>query len=287
MNTYSLTTSKALRALLMLPVILAFQSNPALAQSKPTAAPAAMTTLDVCHDETSGKWRYSGVVAMSGKSLEGTIASVQYWIQNQTSAAGYVDKFQAARLENGVLAAVDNATLTRFSIDAEPLSLGTVQNTARIALIDPLLPAQAPVRLEASHPVTEAVCGCGAPKGCVRTQGYWGNKPDVVWPAPYSRNATFFSSGLTWQQIMDTPPAGGNAYIILAHQYIAAVLNRAAGASAPSSLQTIINNATAWFAGGTTLATCSASECATQKNWASILDTYNNGQYPGAPKSCD
>lgn len=91
MNTYSLTTSKALRALLMLPVILAFQSNPALAQSKPPAAPAAMTTLDVCHDETSGKWRYSGVVAMSGKSLEGTIASVQYWIQNQTSAAGYVD----------------------------------------------------------------------------------------------------------------------------------------------------------------------------------------------------
>ncbi len=287
MKPLGLTISKPLHVLFMLPIILALQVHHVQAQPAIKAAPAAMTTLDVCHDETTGKWRYSGVVAMAGKSLEGTIAHVDFWIQNQTSAAGYVDKFKAGRIEDGTLTTVENQSLSRFTIDAEPLSIGTLRNTAKIALIDPLSPTSAPGRLEASHPVTEAVCGCSAPKGCVRTQGYWGNKPDVVWPAPYQRTAMFFSSGLTWQQILDAPPAGGNAYLILAHQYIAAVLNRASGASAPSSLQTVINNATAWFGSGTTLTTCGGPACATQKNWAAILDTYNNGQYPGAPKACD
>ena len=35
--------------------------------------------------------------------------------------------------------------------------------------------------------------------GCTYTQGYWGNKPGVVWPDPYSRDAVFFLSGQTWQ----------------------------------------------------------------------------------------
>lgn len=96
----------------------------------------------------------------------------------------------------------------------------------------------------------------------------------------------FFSSGLTWQQILETPPKGGNAYLILAHQYIAAVLNRASGASAPSSLRTIINQSTTWFSSDTNVDSCSGSDCETQKNWAALLDTYNNGLYPGAPAHC-
>ena len=96
----------------------------------------------------------------------------------------------------------------------------------------------------------------------------------------------FFSSGLTWQQILETPPAGGNAYLILAHQYIAARLNRASGASAPAGVQTVLHHATTFFSGGTTLDSCGGSACGTQKTWAGILDTYNNGQYPGAPAHC-
>jgi hypothetical protein len=37
--------------------------------------------------------------------------------------------------------------------------------------------------------------------------------------------AWFFETGLTWSQVLDTEPKGGNAYFILAHQYIAAYLN--------------------------------------------------------------
>lgn len=129
-----------------------------------------------------------------------------------------------------------------------------------------------------------ADCTC-PPKGCVRTQGYWGNKPGVVWPKGYSRDAQFFRSGLTWQEVLDSP-VRGDAYFILAHQYIAAVLNIGAGASAPNSLRSIVLAAGTWFATATP-GTCVKGACQLQRSWASVLDEYNNGDYPGAPKHCD
>ncbi|VXB72964.1 hypothetical protein [Massilia sp. 9I] len=129
-----------------------------------------------------------------------------------------------------------------------------------------------------------ADCTC-PPKGCVRTQGYWGNKPGVVWPRGYSRNASFFRSGLTWQQVLDSP-VRGDAYFILAHQYIAAVLNIGAGASAPNSLRSIVLASGAWFASAVP-GTCVKGACQLQRSWGSVLDEYNNGDYPGAPKHCD
>jgi len=128
-----------------------------------------------------------------------------------------------------------------------------------------------------------ADCTC-PPKGCVRTQGYWGNKPGVVWPK-YDRHAAFYASGLSWQQVLDSPPRG-DAYFILAHQYIAAVLNLAAGATAPNSLRSVVVAANIWF-NTATPGVCIKGACQLQRAWASVLDEYNNGDYPGAPKHCD
>lgn len=127
-------------------------------------------------------------------------------------------------------------------------------------------------------------CAC-PPKGCVRTQGYWSNKPGVVWPKGYDRDATFFASRLSWQEVLDSP-VRGDAYLILAHQYIAAVLNTASGASAPNSVRSVILAAGAWFATATP-GTCVRGACQLQRSWASILDEYNNGDYPGGPSHCD
>ena len=78
---------------------------------------------------------------------------------------------------------------------------------------------------------------CKAPPkpGCTLTQGYW-KTHSKYGPAPYDatwaligEDTTFFSSGKTWHQAIDTSSAGGNAYYILAHQYIAAKLNLAGG----------------------------------------------------------
>ena len=271
----------SLRAILALPLSLGLTAVHAR-----QAPPAAATTLDVCHDSASGNWMYSGVVAVSGASLRSSsVLGIDFNIENKTSALGYVDALRANRLADDP-AATGPARVARFSIAAPPLLLGSLRNSVQVQIHDPLATASAPLRLTSHFDVTTAVCGCPKPTGCTRTQGYWKSKPGVQWPAPYSRTAMFFSSALTWQQILETPPKGGNGYLILAHQYIAAVLNRASGASAPSGVQSVIDSARSYFQAGSTPAGCGGSSCETQKTWAGILDTYNNGQYPGAPGQC-
>ena len=88
--------------------------------------------------------------------------------------------------------------------------------------------------------------------GCTRTQGYWSThwsdnakQYDPTW-APYHSNGTALfldepvpdgaSTGLSYIQILRASAAGGNAFIILAQQLIAAELNIRAGAAAPPAV---------------------------------------------------
>jgi hypothetical protein len=120
----------------------------------------------------------------------------------------------------------------------------------------------------------EAVVTITAPdcpsKGCTRTQGYWKTHPEA-WPAGYSPYATFFSSGKTWLQVLETPPPRGDEYYILAYQYIAAVLNVANGATAPYNVQDAIDAATAYFNGES----ASRDEVLA---WADTLEDFNTGE---------
>lgn len=72
-------------------------------------------------------------------------------------------------------------------------------------------------------------------EGCTLTQGFWKNPKKGPWPAPYNRDDAFFLSGQTWQKVLKTAPAG-NAYYQAAHQFIAASLNVANGASTPDEV---------------------------------------------------
>jgi hypothetical protein len=119
--------------------------------------------------------------------------------------------------------------------------------------------------------------------GCSLTQGYWKTHSDYG-PAPYDDtwlavggpDAPFFSSGQSYYQVMWTPPQG-NAYYNLAHQYIAAELNKAAGAS--------FDDAQAAFDAATLLfQTYTPDEVAADKKLrkdfvplTATLDDYNNG----------
>jgi hypothetical protein len=75
--------------------------------------------------------------------------------------------------------------------------------------------------------------------GCTLTQGYWkthsldgpAGPPDPTWEpgdpggdGP-GHDTAFYLSGDSWIGVMWTAPKGGNAYYILAHQWIAAYLN--------------------------------------------------------------
>jgi hypothetical protein len=75
--------------------------------------------------------------------------------------------------------------------------------------------------------------------GCTLTQGFWKNEKKGPWPAPYGRDDIFYLSGQTWQEVLDTSPAG-NAYYQAAHQFIAALLNVANGASSPDEVDDAI-----------------------------------------------
>ena len=92
--------------------------------------------------------------------------------------------------------------------------------------------------------------------GCTLTQGYWkthnvlfkgGAPPDPDWSGVGGPGATFFLSGQTWFQVFWTSPKG-NAYYILAVQYMAAVLNGVdKSPNAPADVQQALSDAAALF----------------------------------------
>jgi hypothetical protein len=118
--------------------------------------------------------------------------------------------------------------------------------------------------------------------GCTFTQGYWKNHEDV-WPVPYSPTAAWMTAvkqvtGLTWDGLFGTPPKGGNSYVQLAHQWMAATLNVAGGASASASVTSTLSAAGAWLLANTpTNGPLPSIKNAQADAWGSTLDNFNNG----------
>lgn len=117
--------------------------------------------------------------------------------------------------------------------------------------------------------------------GCTLTQGYW-KTHSRYGPAPYDdtwaqigEDTPFYGSGKTFYQVLWTTPSGGNAYYILAHQFIAAKLNILNGADASA-----ISAAMAWaegFFATYTPGNVPKSVASQAKSYAATLDSYNNG----------
>jgi len=133
--------------------------------------------------------------------------------------------------------------------------------------------------------VVDVPCG----SGCTLTQGYWkthskyGPAPsDPAWNnvTPSGPDTAFFSSGQTWLQVFKTAPAG-NAYYILAVQFMAAKLNILNGASSTPAVNAALAWATTFFSTYTpaqagALAKNSSTRAAAISN-ASTLESYNSG----------
>jgi hypothetical protein len=126
--------------------------------------------------------------------------------------------------------------------------------------------------------------------GCTYTQGYWknhatGKKADPTWGN--LANSIFYGSGLKYLELMNTAPKGGNAYIQLAHQYIAAKLNVAKKTSTTYEVEMALAAALKYFSavpngGGSYLNTISSPYATATKNqlteWAGTLAAYNEGK---------
>jgi hypothetical protein len=135
------------------------------------------------------------------------------------------------------------------------------------------------------------------PEGCTHTQGYWKTHSEYG-PAPYDNtwaelpdgaDTEFFGTGHTYYEILNMDSRGGNAYIILAHQYIAAELNGLNNDDPlPSHITDIMGDAELL------LIDYQSSLEIPKKNpdrsyaitLAGELDGFNNGYFPGWPH-CD
>ena len=119
-----------------------------------------------------------------------------------------------------------------------------------------------------------------AGSGCTYTQGYYKNKGSGLLPA-----GNFYSSGQSWLAVLETAPQG-NAYYILAHQYIAAFMN-AKSASTPPPVSAALASGATYF-GAATPGNWSANGSYTKDQltgWADILASYNEGKT--GPGHCD
>jgi hypothetical protein len=122
--------------------------------------------------------------------------------------------------------------------------------------------------------------------GCTLTIGYWQThskygpapKTDPVWDLvqPSGADSPFFLSGKTWYQAINTAPQG-NAYYILARQFIGASLNLLSGDSSTPAVDAAIAGAKAWFETKTPSATLTQAQRQQLIAWATTLDNYNNG----------
>lgn len=112
------------------------------------------------------------------------------------------------------------------------------------------------------------------PRARPRTPGYWKNHPEE-WPEPYSPDDIFYLSGKTWLQVLWQEPRG-DAYYILAHQFIAAVLNKASGCPVPNDVEEILIQADLWFQIMRPPVKPNSQEGKKAIRWAERLDIYNN-----------
>jgi len=276
-----------LAATLALPFALLLSSSNAIAQARNGTTLAAYKTIDVCAVSDT-VWRYSGVIAVWN---EGAIATqglkITDWIQTRVGNA-WVDMISVpinplTEIPAGTTQAT--ATVFPYMVEGAPLPDG-IRNVALVQITNHSGSIGTPKGPEPKATFTGTVQPCPTQGGCTYTQGYWGSKPNVTWPSPFSRTDIFYLSGQTWQQVMDSPVNTAQGYYQLAHQYIAAVLNKANGALVPSGVQDTITLAATWLAANTP-ATCSiASKCGMQKDWAAVLATYNEGTYIGGPQHC-
>jgi hypothetical protein len=123
-------------------------------------------------------------------------------------------------------------------------------------------------------------------EGCTLTVGYWkthskyGPSPyDDTWALiePDGEDSTFYLSGKSYYQVLWTNPAGGSAYYILAHQYIAALLNHLNGAASTPEVDQAMAWADDFF--NTYSPTDVLPKAVRQQalQYAELLDAYNNG----------
>lgn len=270
-------------------------TGPALAKGGSNGTTlAAVKTLEIC-TMPDGSLLGSGEISVwNAGAIATTGLAINDRIQISTGGGPYTNYAAVTNITPSPAATVipagtdisdplHPATVFSYTVSFPAVAGATFRNAAKVTITNHSGSLGTPTGPEPKYTFVGTPPPCSPSLGCTLTQGYWKNlgpeQNPHTWPAAFDRGALFFNSGLTWQQVLDTAPQG-SGYFILAHQYIAAVLNVANGAAVPPGVQTAINFAESYFNGFTAP---SKGESVAQ---ATVLDDYNNGVYPGGPPHC-
>lgn len=123
----------------------------------------------------------------------------------------------------------------------------------------------------------------GEDDGCTYSKGFWKNHPEA-WPMDVTPHDPFLDSGMTWSEILRTPPSGGNAFIILGRQYAAAFLNVLSGAD-DADIADAMERAAELLGASSPADPPRGEEREEFIELAEWLDDYNNGRI--GPGHCD
>ncbi len=122
---------------------------------------------------------------------------------------------------------------------------------------------------------------CGCNDNCTLTLGYWKTHSSYG-PAPYDdvwggrEDLMFFSSGLTYIQVLNNAPKG-NAYYILARQYIAGKFNEFVGVSITPEVTAALVWARDYFIAYNPTTGNEKPIRADAIYYADLIDQYNSG----------
>lgn len=205
-----------------------------------------------------------------------------YW--NQANAVETDECVDVTDSFAGFLGTVCAGTQTSFEFsygrNIGPYTCGfyTVDNTADFETNDTGATGSSSWTVDVDVP-------CGG--GCTLTPGYWKTHSEYG-PAPYDdtwallpvgADTPFFGTGKSYYQVLWTSASGGNAYIILAHAYIAAQLNVLNEAAIPADVLSAWNQATGLLTAyeGTMNIPKQSADRALAISLAATLDDYNNG----------
>ena len=268
---------------------------------------AASKTLNICV-KPDGSWQYSGEFSVwnSGAVLTQGFDALDC-IQTKVGGEQFANAVPELCTDVFVPPLVEvlpgtselTAVVYKYVIEGQALDPLYIRNSVELSILNHSGSVGTP-----KGPNPKATWNSGEPLpcpvdddddlGCTYTQGYWGNKPNVVWPAPYVRTDPFYplingAAVVSWDAEMHAKVGDAPGYHTLAQQYIAAVLNAANGAFVPEGIEDILELADDWLATHTP-ADCAKSlgngACGLQKTWNGILTTYNEGEATEGPPHC-
>jgi hypothetical protein len=170
-------------AAIVLPAALLLNGGSAFAQRNGTTL-AAYKTLDICSVNAT-TWRYFGAVSLYNEgavATEGLVITdtLQSKVDTDWVTGPTVFSISGTVIPPGTTATT--AVVFPYLIEGAPLA-GMIRNVATVTITNHSGSIGTPKGPEPKATFTGTVSPCPEPGGCTHTQGYWGNKPGVIWPA--------------------------------------------------------------------------------------------------------